>query len=456
MKTTRNTILTAVVLLSIPLLASGAVGRVRRNNQTPRESLDSPMRVGQIREGNRASRQGNRSVPQQRMVGRSHPASATAGNVRRNGQTIRGPSGSPRRFGQVRKGNRPLRRGNRSVPQQQTVGRPRPRAAVRQRARHAGPLHQSQQLKRVKLAPPAVRRVSRPVAPSKAIPPHHVRQNYPHTRRKTFLLYSPTLQYNLSYGRDAFEYDDKRDQARQIVLGQTQSRTIYPDEDKDWIIFYPPTPGRYVVDIVNPTIELKGEIRYRLIGEKEKKAKRFEFPEGGGRIILGAPHGLEYFKLKFEAQDDDETGLYRVHINVQNHEPVYGFESPWSSTDPPYAAWQNGHYSFSIEPTPKPHIPTLLIGQTLRNIRGRAGSKQLFRLFVPHGAQALKVMTGGGKGNLALLVQPAEAQVAQQSYRSEGGTLHTLTFPRVPAGWYLIVVEGLSSYEGVELAARLQ
>ncbi|KKK93159.1 hypothetical protein LCGC14_2695690, partial [marine sediment metagenome] len=43
-----------------------------------------------------------------------------------------------------------------------------------------------------------------------------------------------------------------------------------------------------------------------------------------------------------------------------------------------------------------------------------------------------------------------------QSYRSEGGTLHTLSFPRVPAGWYLIVVEGLSSYEGVELAARLQ
>jgi len=146
-----------------------------------------------------------------------------------------------------------------------------------------------------------------------------VRQNYPHTRRKTFLLYSPTLQYNLSYGRDAFEYDDKRDQARQIILGQTQSRTIYPDEDKDWIVFYPPTPGRYVVDIVNSTIELKGEIRYRLIGEKEKKAKRFEFPEGGGRIILGAPHGLEYFKLKFEAQDDDETGWYQVHLDVQTH-----------------------------------------------------------------------------------------------------------------------------------------
>ncbi len=115
-------------------------------------------------------------------------------------------------------------------------------------------------------------------------------------------------------GRDVFEPNDDRKRPGVIRTNSDQLHTIYPDEDEDWTMFTPPSPGRYALTVSRATTPLKGEIRLRRYGDKERRVEKFKLPAGGGTIYLTATRDVRYFKVKLEAQDDDDTGFYRLSL----------------------------------------------------------------------------------------------------------------------------------------------
>jgi hypothetical protein len=125
-------------------------------------------------------------------------------------------------------------------------------------------------------------------------------------------------------GRDAYEDDNDDEDARLIRLGDSQARTLYPDEDTDWIVFAPQGRGLYDIVFSDVSTPIKGEIRYRRYGRDEKRDEKFEFSRDGGTITLRLPRDVEYIKIKVEPEDDDDTGRYT--LTVDRADRVYRYD----------------------------------------------------------------------------------------------------------------------------------
>ena len=114
--------------------------------------------------------------------------------------------------------------------------------------------------------------------------------------------------------RDAFESDDESDRAGLIYSGRSQFHTIWPDEDVDRLEFVPPCPGQYAVRLTGITTPLKGELRACYYDGKEKRIRKFEVGRGAATLYLAAAGHTRRFKIKIEAEDDDDTGSYVVTV----------------------------------------------------------------------------------------------------------------------------------------------
>jgi hypothetical protein len=113
---------------------------------------------------------------------------------------------------------------------------------------------------------------------------------------------------------DVYESDDRAERPTGIKANDTQLRTIYPRDDEDWLLFAPTTPGEYLLKIGNVTTKLKGELWVKRDDDKERRVDKFEVSRWGKTIGLHADRRVEYFKIRIRAQDDDDTGDYRVSV----------------------------------------------------------------------------------------------------------------------------------------------
>ena len=113
---------------------------------------------------------------------------------------------------------------------------------------------------------------------------------------------------------DIFESDNRREAAIGIRDNTTQLHTIYPRDDEDWLLFAPPRPGEYLLKISGVTADLEGEVWIRRGDDKERRVGKFEVSRWGRTIPLSAKHGVRYFKIRLEADDNDNTGDYRVEV----------------------------------------------------------------------------------------------------------------------------------------------
>ena len=113
---------------------------------------------------------------------------------------------------------------------------------------------------------------------------------------------------------DIFESDNERESAIGIRDNSTQLHTIYPRDDEDWLLFAPPRPGEYLLKIGAVTADLKGELWIRRGDDKERRLDKFEVSRSGRIIRLPADYGVRYFKIRLEADDNDDTGDYRVEV----------------------------------------------------------------------------------------------------------------------------------------------
>ncbi len=113
---------------------------------------------------------------------------------------------------------------------------------------------------------------------------------------------------------DIFESDNRREAAIGIRDNSTQLHTIYPRDDEDWLLFVPPRTGEYLLNISGATTDLEGEVWIRRDDEKEQRVGKFEVSRHGRTIPLSADYGVRYFKIRLEADDNDDTGDYRVEV----------------------------------------------------------------------------------------------------------------------------------------------
>jgi len=113
---------------------------------------------------------------------------------------------------------------------------------------------------------------------------------------------------------DIFESDNRREAAIGIRDNSTQLHTIYPRDDEDWLLFIPPRTGEYLLNISGVTADLEGEVWIRRDDDKEQRVGKFEVSRHGRTIPLSADYGVRYFKIRLEAEDNDDTGDYRVEV----------------------------------------------------------------------------------------------------------------------------------------------
>ena len=113
---------------------------------------------------------------------------------------------------------------------------------------------------------------------------------------------------------DIYESDNRREAAIGIRDNSTQLHTIYPRDDEDWLLFAPSRPGEYLLRISGASADLKGEVWIRRGDDKERRVGKFEVSRSGRIIPLSADHGVRYFKIRLEADDNDDTGDYRVDV----------------------------------------------------------------------------------------------------------------------------------------------
>ena len=113
---------------------------------------------------------------------------------------------------------------------------------------------------------------------------------------------------------DIFESNNKREAAVGIQDNSTQLHTIYPRDDEDWLMFVPPRTGEYLLKISNVTADLKGELWVRRGDDKERRIEKFDISRWGRTIRLTADYKVRYFKIRIEADDNDDTGDYRVEV----------------------------------------------------------------------------------------------------------------------------------------------
>jgi len=151
---------------------------------------------------------------------------------------------------------------------------------------------------------------------------------------------------------DVFESDNKRESAVGIRNNSTQLHTIYPRDDEDWLMFAPPHRGEYLLRISGATVELDGEVWIRRRGEKERKIGNFKVSRSGKTIPLSAKDGIQYFKIRLEADDNDDTADYRVEVVGRSIRTSPSVIRPSLRTPPIYSrdSRRDGSYSAGIIP----------------------------------------------------------------------------------------------------------
>jgi len=116
-------------------------------------------------------------------------------------------------------------------------------------------------------------------------------------------------------GRDAYEPDNDDDRPSRIALGETQARSIAPDDDEDWLVCPLPGPGRYRVEFARSALTLDVDVWAGRRGRDrdEDHLDNFEV-RGAGSFGVRVRPDMHYIKLRIRAEDSDRRGRYVVAV----------------------------------------------------------------------------------------------------------------------------------------------
>ncbi len=122
---------------------------------------------------------------------------------------------------------------------------------------------------------------------------------------------------------DAFEADSQQKPAA-IALDVKQRHTIYGRDDKDWMVFRPPSPGQYKVTFSDVQMKLEAIAFAGRRGDgKLSVMKKFGVVTQGYAVDLNVDRNIAFVLIYTEADHKNEVGGYSVLIQrVQPRRPA--------------------------------------------------------------------------------------------------------------------------------------
>ena len=222
---------------------------------------------------------------------------------------------------------------------------------------------------------------------------------------------------------DIFESDNKREAAVGIRDNSTQLHTIYPRDDEDWMIFEPTQTGDYLLKISNATTNLKGELWVRRGDDKERRVEKFDVSRWGQTMGLRVDSSVRYYKILIEADDNDDTGDYR--IEVVRRTPVV--IRPTLRTPPIYERTETTIYTRPSRPVSIiPQILGAVLRNTRLNINIGSGSRRSYKSpSVRHGRPRTSSHYRSGSIGRSSHYRPPSRTTKTTPYRS--GSTHRST-----------------------------
>jgi len=114
---------------------------------------------------------------------------------------------------------------------------------------------------------------------------------------------------------ESYEPNDRSERASRIDVNTAQDHRIHDEGDKDWLMFVPPKPGTYRITFSNVGLELKVRLYTTKVGSnRETKYRTVTVKKRGYSLDVTLGPTIRHLKLHIEADDDDDTGGYRVTV----------------------------------------------------------------------------------------------------------------------------------------------
>ena len=118
------------------------------------------------------------------------------------------------------------------------------------------------------------------------------------------------------HGRtEPYEPNNRSERASRIDVNTVQDHTIRDKGDEDWLVFVPPMPGTYRITFSNVAVELKVRLYTTKVGsDRESKYRTLTVKKRGYSLDVTLGPTVRHLKFHVEADDDDDTGGYRVAV----------------------------------------------------------------------------------------------------------------------------------------------
>ncbi len=114
-------------------------------------------------------------------------------------------------------------------------------------------------------------------------------------------------------GRRTFEPNNTERQATRLEVDTTQTHRMEED-DVDWLIFYTPTPGTYRLEFKDVEVDLEVRVYAGVHGRDRENVIRTFDVDGSYRMDVDTVPANHYFKVRVEAEDNDDDGTYDVSL----------------------------------------------------------------------------------------------------------------------------------------------
>ena len=128
--------------------------------------------------------------------------------------------------------------------------------------------------------------------------------------------------------RDAYENDNARKGAGNIIVGEVQEHTIFPARDKDWFLFIAPDAGEYTITTSNQTLDLAIDVVVQ--------QGLITLPAGSGQLKVPgqtlatymnpSAAGIKYY-IGIWGCNPNETGNYEIAIEKFNAQNVKAYKA---------------------------------------------------------------------------------------------------------------------------------
>lgn len=249
---------------------------------------------------------------------------------------------------------------------------------------------------------------------------------------------------------DRFEDDNRDKNARRLMSGECQVRSLAPAGDIDNIRVPIAEAGRYKLRFTEVTAPLRVEIfplaRHR--GRRTPPMISRIIPRGKQSLKMVVGPGMEGFRLRVTAVTPRPT-WYRVSLELAGNK----HDKHRHPVAPPVFVPNVDYVNIS---TQAPMIKGIE-GRTLKDVDLKKGRVLYYRIDVPRNAANMRIYTWGGKGDPNLYLDRGCLPDHNSKWQSTGsGRRENIVIANPPAGTYYLKMHAKGKVEEVNLTVVIK